>query len=1314
MSDISITRSLWYEAGDQRQTLSQADLPDQTRPLVILGEPGMGKTHLLEWLAQAPRHVLCTARKLINRHDPSTLLGDARVLVIDALDEVSTRQEGEAVDLVLQRLGKLGYPCFVLACRAADWRSATGMEAIREQYEDGNDPLELHLEPFSDDDAISFLDDRLGVGSARTIVDHFHSRGLAGFLGNPQTLELVADVSGKGLLPENRAELFAQAVDVLRIETRDAKAQTQLASEAALDAAGAAFAALILTGNEAIVRTAEANTAEGEIPIAEIRRLPGAEPIDQVIGTRLFKAGGAARFGYWHRRIGEYLGARWLAKLADTDRKRRRMLALFQGPGLVPASLRGMHAWLAQDPALAAQVFDGDPMGVVEYGDADSLTVEQGRHFLQALQRLALRNPEFRDWSLHSLKGVVQPALVDDVHALLADPGTPFSLQMLILEALQNAPIAAALESELRTLFLDPVVAFAARRRAASALAGLEHAQDWEMLLGQLHESGDELTLRLAIEVMNEIGYEYVTDQLAANLIVSFAMRESRTIGVLAGMENHLPDSRIDDFLDRYVEVIRAADMPYGHQCQRDLADFAYHFVVRRLGMESIDPLKLWYWIQPFESDTGIDRTTRERLAQLIQDNGALRLGVLRHVLLERTDGGSPYARYCSLTDRSSGFAVTPDDVIELLGRLDPSDVKDERWRDIVRLTQHDHEHGAEVRAAARRFAAGKPEDIAWIDALAEPRIHEWHIKQKQRQQAHRELLARQHAEQRQEFTSRLNAVRRGEFASIVDLAIGYLGMYDDIGANAVPAHERVQQWLGPEIDAAARAGYEAFLKAEPFHPTPDEIAESLAKRTRLNGGYIVVAALAERYRMGTGFGDLDDERLLSGLFFLRQTKADDTAGIRGLEEAVEVTVYDRALWLSAMRRYLEPQLQRRRAYIDGLCGPMHDQTFAGAASDLAAEWLLRFPDLPAEPEAELVDRLVRSERFDHLRLIYKGRLGLGDYVRRRNWTAIGILADFDASATQLAASPVEPELIWHVRDRTSGGYRNHQVKLSAAQLEWIITSFRLSWPMTDYPRGLRTGDRNPWDASEYLMSLIRRLGTEADDAATSALHRLAAAAPDGYTSTILVVAAEQHRLGVESRYRPPTLAALEALVLDRPPASMRDLQAHMLEELAVVQAKITSDDAESWRGFFDDAGVPHDEERCRDHLLGLLRQGSSKVTFEPEVHVASDKEVDIGCVTGRFRLPVEIKGQWHAQLWKAADTQLDRLYGRDWQADSCGIYLVLWFGDKVPPHKRLKGPGHGMPVPTSPGALRDMLAAASKAVREGRVTIVVLDLTRN
>ena len=69
-------------------------------------------------------------------------------------------------------------------------------------------------------------------------------------------------------------------MEILRAEHSESKSEAQLPSEVSLDAAGAAFASLILTGNEAISRKSIINLIDGELPISEVKQLPGTEKID--------------------------------------------------------------------------------------------------------------------------------------------------------------------------------------------------------------------------------------------------------------------------------------------------------------------------------------------------------------------------------------------------------------------------------------------------------------------------------------------------------------------------------------------------------------------------------------------------------------------------------------------------------------------------------------------------------------------------------------------------------------------------------------------------------------------------------------------------------------------------------------------------------------------------------------------------------------------------------------------------------------------------------------------------------------------------
>ncbi len=453
MIQNNIERSLWFEYKGSRREITESDLSNFTEPLVILGEAGMGKSFLLNRLSEHVDYQFCTARKLIRSCKPSMILGNASVLVIDALDEVSSQKDGAAVDSILQKLQEIDSPSFILSCRVADWQSATAINSINDDY--SKKPIELHLMPFNQNDIHNFLSSSLGEAQAQNIILHFTDRGLSQLLGNPQTLELISKVAQKGALPNSKGELFERAIDVLWCEHNDVKAQTQLDKDTTIKAAGAAFASLILTGNEALTRKAVANIEEGELSITDIRTLPNAEAINDVIATRLFKSSGVDRFTYLHRSIGEYLGAKWLAQHSNTGTNKRRFLSLFCCDGIVPASLRGIHAWLAQESTLKPTIIKNDPMGFIEYADPDVLTVNEAQILLCALKKLSIENPHFHDWKKYSARGLIHDGTFEEIKQLIISSNTVFGLRKLLLESFINSTASNQLTNELKRLILD-------------------------------------------------------------------------------------------------------------------------------------------------------------------------------------------------------------------------------------------------------------------------------------------------------------------------------------------------------------------------------------------------------------------------------------------------------------------------------------------------------------------------------------------------------------------------------------------------------------------------------------------------------------------------------------------------------------------------------------------------------------------------------------------------------------------------------------------------------------------------------------------
>jgi hypothetical protein len=1308
MSHPYVERTLWYEDAKGHASLKQAELRLRSEPLVILGEAGMGKTTLLRWLADAPEFVFTSARKIVNQPLLDWHAGDPRILVIDGLDELSGSRDGDAVDLVLRRLGQLSLPRFVLSCRVADWRSATGADAILELYD--QKPLVLHLEPFDDNDTLAYLGQRMSCEAAEAVVEHFTSHGLQGFLGNPQTLFLVSQIVGKERLPSSRAELFERAIDVLRREHNDAKTGAELAREVVLNAAGAAFAALIISGREAIVRRASGLIGDEDIQLNELGVLADRDQLEAALRTRLFRATGVDRFSYWHRSIGEYLAARWLRTVADTPRKRRRLMRLFHGAGLVPSSLRGVHAWLARDPALAQAVITADPVGVGEYGDADDLTADQARAMLDAMSALALENPFFATWHLYSTRGIAHPALLEDLRCLINAHDTPARLRQFLLEAVTGTRVASELSQDLRRLMLNPDADFMNRRAAADALIepGHEMRMEWSATIQTLQGLDDELSVRLAIDLMDRIGYESFDDELIVNLVIAYGRQRDRTFVVLIALVCHMPVKRIGGVLDCFTQALTIPGTLDNSVDRVEMTELAYGLIDRHARSQEIDVRRLWCWLQRLDTRAEYESGNPDGLAGLLQEDHSLRLDLFRHVLLERSESYSVRSNAWVLNDRCRNIWPTAEDLATLLSSIDPLGCDDRLWRELVQLAHHSPASGARVREAARAFTQGRPDLLSWLDRLAEP--PERMAEQPGTDAEHRQAQADQWAEYRAHLLERIDKVRQGDPSTIVNLAMGYLGVFDGVDQANTSTHERIEKWLGQNVSEAASQGFEAFLTSPTLHPSADEIAASMVEGKHWPTAFIIVVALAERHRKGLGFADLCDGPMLAGLFELRYTRLHECAELYELEGALETAIRSRGLWERAIRRCHEPQLQAR-CVTASLNDLMRNRWDASLATRLAKEWLIRFPDLPVNVEEELIDRLIMSGQYDALRLSAPVGLRSLDDARRRNWLAVSLITDFDRTARIIDSSPEDPELLWHIHGRVEAAQGQPGSKLSPVLLEWLISRFRGPWPVPIHRNG-GSGDRNAWHASEHIIHLIRLLGNDPGHDASAALAHLADAPSDSYKEIIRAVAAEQRCVRIESIHTPPDLATIASIARDDLPSSAPDLQGFLVEELAVVQAKIRSDDVESWRGFYNDAGIPYEEERCRDHLLLLLRQGSTEVTFTPEVHVAADKEVDIACSVGNLRLPIEVKGQWHRDLWHAADGQLDRLYANDCRADGYGIYLVLWFGDHVAKNKRIRPPGRGIDCPRTPDELCAMLASTSRAVRDGRIEVVVLDLS--
>lgn len=1317
MINFFVPRTLSFSHGREQVNIAAEDaLTDARlagRPLIVLGEAGSGKSELLRHWSGG---TVATARQLANGWQP----GQGRNFV-DGLDEAAGLKDGDALDRVLGALGAQRNSDFVLACRVADWQSASAKETIKSWT--GLDPVELTIQPLQRAEIVAFLRSRAGLdaAAAEAFVQHYEQRNLDEWLGNPQTLKMLAEATRAGSRPESTGALFSLYVDrTWREHRKQAGLLAHAAEDDVLGALGALFAALIVGGYDAVTLAPGAKRLASDLPLGECKALPGiaglsVETLREYLDSRLVVGAGPDRYTYQHRRIGEYLGAQWLARQATTDELRTRLLGALRHGDIVPSGLRGLWGWLATDEQLAEAVVGTDPLAVVDYGNADDLEPAAAKALLQSIEVAEDRNEAF-GWREYRAAALVQPDMADEVERVLAVSGDKrFWTQFILLRQLRDRDTVARHAATLRAIMFDEARPFATRDAAADALADLGGLPDWSAITERLVNGATRESLRLALVMMlnPNVGLT-LSDAAFAETIYAYSgltprFKGARELGTVAlyhlGRRQAIGDQRLDGLLDALADCAkRYLDDSYDSNAW-DVQRLFDALLERRLAIGGVDAEALWRWLNKGGyDDYGGTREARDRIDLWLRDNHDVRRALQRKVLDACAE--TPRKIGYRLREVAPGLWPTPEDVIALLNWLPEADP---RWQEIIWFAPRRAEGELARDAAARHVRTDEDREILRLHA--DPPPPEWEREEAERKAQHESERAARRAELREGYLPARERMRRGDYGAVIGPAQVYMGRVYE-AKDDLPPEERIGEWIGDDLQAEALVGLEAFLTADPPKPTAAQIAESFAQGRSWPAALILVAALNERLRGGRGFADLPDERVLAGLIELVGGLLSDN-GWKPLHAALSEELVRRGAWEAYARLLIEPQLKRRASYPTGLW----EVLAAPGGTALAADWLRSLRRMAAEPEEVLIDHLLRegsaSSRDVLVEVALRRRRARAlDDRRRRNWQAVELILGLAPQESVAARAAENRDFLWILRDRMARRRRNDSKAIAAspALLAAIVAAFAPLWPNASMPAGVQTGDVNPWDASDFLHSCLNTLAADPSSDAGAALATLAAL-DHGYAWNIGRSIADQRRARANAEWQPLRVAALSKLVTDGPPVDHGDLQRVFLAELDIVQAKIRSDDANS-RDLFYGGGKPKHEEPCNDALVTLLRQTDRSLTFTLEAHLGDNREGDICCDSGIFAVAIECKRHWHPDLWTAFDWQLARQQAVDWRARGHGVYVVYWFGTDV---QAVTGPprGSGVATPTTPEALETALRQRIAEAGLPDIAVKVLDVSR-
>jgi hypothetical protein len=1329
MADIYVERELIVDQNGAEKLVAEPDILMLGFPLVVLGDPGIGKTKFTESLAVRLEVRRFSAGTFVRSSNLEALRPPAGLpIIVDGLDELTTSTGASAVDEVLKKLALLGCPPFILSCRAADWNGSADRQKIREDY--GIEPTTATLKAFSRGDAKRFLSGYQRI-DAEELLEELDRRDLSEFYTNPLTLKLIAELTtdSRGL-PNGRADLFERASRLLVLEDNPIhqRGEGGMANpEIVLDSSGAIFAHLLLSGSLGIADLPPASIPLGFVARGDLAGIPDAPLTDAALKSRLFRGDGENLLVPYHRVVAEFLAARWLAKRLGAGLSERRAVQALTFAGGVPTALRGLHAWFGHfAPRMTEVCIRTDPYGALRYGDPDRFSLSQARLLLQSLVALANEDPYFRseDWGRRALAGLARSELKFEILHLLKRPDRHAHLLTLILEAVRGSPLAVEIVPELTSLLEDENAIYLERYNAAKALLDAKVTVDWPALLRKLRESSTVSNKRLALEVMGQLDLNKLTSEDIGDALLDYhGIFRDQGAGHILGSDylllRKLSSAQSSHVLD-HVSARIAAHSKSPHWTLGYNTGRAIHHLINTAIEEEPPPApnRLWRWLRLIEhaSDLGEGRS---RIGAFPNVHTDLRRALQRLSFSDDEIDGAPWmAIVHHLPKISSALAVTAEDALiyldEIASRESLSNCDIELWKSLLHINRGLEGFPASIEQAAQWGIERHPQLQCLWDELTAPPKSDWRKEELCRQEKARRDKQRRFRKHRQEF-----APHRLEIAS--DVALGvlyncanvYLDRYSDMPHEGGPV-ARLHEWLGDDLAKAALEGFVRVLSRTDL-PTVKQISENHVEGKTYNTEPVLVCGIAELVRRGQPLGIVSREVLKATLaaWWEYPIPHDLDEGLGGqLEAELFTSDVEIAEFLTTV---MEPRIRAGHEHASKLYELSRDQRYRGVARRLAFAWLRAYPVTAPRVQKELLDTTIRFAPRDQVQDIVRERvtaLGPDQVALRPLWMAALFFIAFQNNELALAAFCDEDRTyIWALRGVIRSDNGERWLPLSIGQLEFMVEQFAERWPPAALPHGGSWGDENAHDAAEFLRTAIRSIGADSSREASKALDRLAeCSAAARYRDEIKHVRAQQQRLRRDTEYSVPSFAQVKSTLSGGLPETIDDLKTVILDAIEAVQLYSRQGDTIAWRMFWS-GDTPLDENTCRDRLLDLMRGHIQKeIAALPETRMPDAKRADVAVIYNGMGLPVEIKGQWHNNVWDAPSEQLIELYTKDYRANGRGIYLVLWFGPVA--GKNLVSHPDGRPRPGKPEELRQMLLECLDPSDRSRVDVVVLNVS--
>ena len=1281
------------------KTYTETELLAASNFVVVLAEPGGGKTELMGSIAQQLGTTAVTASKFVYVGTKEKNIP----LVIDAFDELA-KVDASGIHRLFSRAIEINPTHVYLSSRSSEWDNAA-TNAFNDFF--GHPPLLVRLCEFDEAEQRAIFDHHVpeeDFASFRTQVARFDLEML---LPNPQFLKLFADayIESERHFTDKQS-IFAQAVERSAKEANPniARINQSLSTFQKVNLASEVFTKLLLSGAEGVC-TSEATENRMYPLLASL--FNGGTAADGILATRLFKPGDSADQHRWvHKIVAEYCAAAYLTKrIADPADLLTlpKCLPIIAPNTIVRDELRGLVGWMAAlgNKPIQETLIGLDPYTVLANGDPSQLEHSSKRLLIKCLKNVELKDPYFRrgdHWRRFSVAGFFTADVLEEIKPLLV-AGSDGHLRDLILELLAGSPAIEQLNDELRKIVLASDESENSRKLANSCLFDIvsyDHRSDLNALISEASNT----SLHIVVETIETLGPEtfdqtYLVDffRACANLYPGHQEQHERTIGeryFVKKFINELDFATTECLLDELTKDLSCicGKHPYECDCRNGISKIVGSMLDRyfELARPPFDPPRVWKWVGNlnFHERKGIDQS---KAVQELQKDDDLRQGIIAHVFGKLTDRlqiletkTHKFGWHChsGLNFRTNDYKF----IVDLAFESDNPDL----WASFMAVHQYyrnKEERGPYVlRRRMREQALEKPAFMReWSKANRvtaqqfEQEYRMWRVSRNRKMERRR----RKRDEIR---TANIKYVQDNR-----ELVEGgrHWGTLIRFAQLVLEEPDKIEYEFGDE-KLVRNALRNCLNFIAPYVPDMLKLSELQCASQYQPSETILYAACMEIMRVKGNLEGVDFQllkALRTNIFMGYSAVSNEDRD--ALKSEVDRLIFpDAASAENFLRQYLEPQLAQPGCIHPELWLLRSEEVFSHLRTALSIEWLRRFPDLAFVPLDTLFEIAAQYGNRDDLKEVIAERCtefmsdwpnstGNEDIEQKRTFWLVRawyFLHDAPETYWEWLKADKDTLLILHARSgRMNYGDHSYWPKLTSSKVEEILEAFIDRWPKANLPSHWGTESPKGENAYRFMTEVIWSINSDDPDEAIPVLVRLLAEPrfADLHNDLKSIYSSQLRKKALRD-FEPPTPQEIVNRLDRDAVVSVEGLRQLVIEELQDFQKAINGGEFNSADRFYE-KGERLDEIRSTEIIaerlnLRLVPQG---ISVTPEHQLKDKKRSDFTAtkmIGGKRRLLVtEVKGQWHDELYTAASTQLHERYSIHPDAEQQGIYLAIWFG---------------------------------------------------